>query len=87
MTGLARKTYNLALRKLPRSRNMHILVNGEAKDIPDGTSVSGLLEELSLNPLRLAVERNRQLVPRSTHADTALCDGDELEIVTLVGGG
>ncbi|GAG10192.1 unnamed protein product [marine sediment metagenome] len=66
---------------------MQVRVNGEWKDLGKQTSVAALLGELSLNPLRVAVERNKQLVPRSVHTDTMLCDADELEIVTLVGGG
>lgn len=46
-----------------------------------------LVERLSLHPMRIAVERNRQLLPRLEYAQTALADEDELEIVTLVGGG
>ena len=66
---------------------MQIRVNGEPKTLADGLTVAELLVELSLEPTRVAVERNGQLVRRTTFADAALADGDELEIVTLVGGG
>jgi len=66
---------------------MHIRINGEPKDLSDGLTVAALLVELSLEPTRVAVERNKQIVRRTTFAETALADGDELEIVTLVGGG
>jgi len=66
---------------------MRILVNGDWQEHPDGVSVAGLIEALKLHPLRVAVERNRRLVPRAQHAATRLAEGDELEIVTLVGGG
>jgi thiazole synthase len=54
---------------------------------PPGASVAQLIAELELAPERVAVERNRHLVRRSELAATALESGDELEIVTLVGGG
>lgn len=66
---------------------MQIRVNGEGKEVPDGSSVATLIEQLELNPRFLAVERNRELVPRQQHADCLLEEGDEIEIVTLVGGG
>jgi len=66
---------------------MQIRINGEDKQIADGLTVAQLLDELSLEPTRVAVERNKELVRRTTFADAALADGDELEIVTLVGGG
>ncbi len=52
-----------------------------------GTTVARLLEQLQLDPRRVAVEVNRELVPRSAHAGHLLCSGDVVEIVTLVGGG
>jgi len=66
---------------------MRIRVNGEWTQQPDGLDVAGLLRQMSLEPLRVAVERNKRLVRRADHAATKLGDGDELEIVTLVGGG
>ena len=66
---------------------MQIRINGEAKELSDGLTVAALLEQLSLEPTRVAVERNKQIIRRTTFAEAALADGDELEIVTLVGGG
>jgi len=66
---------------------MRITVNGEARDVPDRTTVARLLEMLSTAGGPVAVEVNREIVPRSLHADRALAEGDEIEIVTLVGGG
>jgi len=66
---------------------MRIRVNGEWAEHDDGLSIAGLLARLSMDPRRVAVERNRLLVRRAEHAETPLADGDELEIVTLVGGG
>ncbi len=62
-------------------------VNGEDLDIPDGLTVRGLVEHLKLTDGPVAVERNREVVPRATHATTALMLGDVLEIVHFVGGG
>lgn len=66
---------------------MKLLVNGESKELPDGTTVSGLLADLGLLGVLVAVERNKAIVPRATHPDTALDDGDVVEVVHFVGGG
>ena len=66
---------------------MRLEVNGEPRDVPAGTTVAGLLELLELGARPVAVERNREIVPRSTHREALLADGDEIEIVTMVGGG
>ena len=66
---------------------MLVQVNGEGKLLASGTSVAELLEALDLRPDRVAVERNGELVPRREHAETRLCEGDVIEVVTLVGGG
>jgi sulfur carrier protein len=64
-----------------------IVVNGEPRATRDGQSVAELLRELGLDPRQVAVERNREIVPRAEHGQVVLADGDELEIVTFVGGG
>ena len=66
---------------------MKLSVNGEVKNVSDGLSLSQLVRELGLEKNPIAVELNRQVVPRDRHADTPLAEGDRLEIVTLVGGG
>lgn len=66
---------------------MRIRINGQWQEHPDGMLMADLVERLSLHPMRIAVERNRQLLPRAQYTQTALADEDELEIVTLVGGG
>jgi thiamine biosynthesis protein ThiS len=66
---------------------MQIIVNGEKKEYPDGITVAQLIEAMDLKPLHVAVEVNKQLVTRSLHNDTKLNENDQLEIVTLVGGG
>lgn len=64
-----------------------MLVNGEPHAVRAGASVAELLARLGLAPAQVAVERNRKLVRRADHAATPLADGDELEIVTFLGGG
>jgi thiamine biosynthesis protein ThiS len=66
---------------------MRIEVNGEAREVAPGTTVRALLEELGLGGTLVAVERNREIVPRARHVDTEVADGDRLEIVHFVGGG
>ncbi|MDT3719163.1 sulfur carrier protein ThiS [Pseudomonas oryzihabitans] len=66
---------------------MQILLNGEALELPDGTTVADLLVRLELTGRRVAVERNLDIVPRSQHATTALVEGDQLEVVHAIGGG
>jgi sulfur carrier protein len=66
---------------------MEIIVNGEALSLPDGTTVSALLESRQLTGKRVAVERNGEIVPKGRHAETLLDAGDRIEIVVAVGGG
>lgn len=66
---------------------LNITVNGAERTVPDSISVEALLVLLELQPRFLAVELNRRVVPRSEHRQTLLSDGDQIEIVTLVGGG
>jgi sulfur carrier protein len=70
-----------------RGQVMQITVNGQAREVDEGSTVAALLETLGLDPRQLAVERNLELVPRAEHAATALGAGDRVEVVTLVGGG
>jgi sulfur carrier protein len=69
------------------SELISITVNGERRQIVPGTTVSALVAELKLPWKFVAVERNRDVVPRARHAETVLAANDELEVVTLVGGG
>lgn len=64
-----------------------ITVNDDRRTFPDPLTVADLLRHLNRDPAKLAVEVNRDLVPRAEHAARALADGDAVEIVTLVGGG
>ena len=64
-----------------------IYVNGQVRELPEGHSVARLIEDLDLLPEQVAVELNRELVPRAQRAETLLHEGDRIEMVTLVGGG
>ena len=66
---------------------LSITVNGEVRRLASGASVAILLTELGLDPVKVAVERNLGIVPKSTYPTTLLCDGDALEVVHFVGGG
>ena len=68
------------------SPEMKITVNGQTREVPDGTAVAALLEQMKLKPSNVAVELNRRLV-RSEQYDTPLKAGDQVEVVTFVGGG
>ena len=66
---------------------MRILLNGETREMPDGLTVRELLELLDFSEGPVAVERNRDVVPRAQHGSVRLSDGDMVEIVHFVGGG
>jgi thiazole synthase len=67
--------------------SLAVRVNGEHRRVPEGISVADMLNDLGLDPLRVAVERNLEIVPRSTLGQVAIEDGDDYEIVHFVGGG
>jgi len=64
-----------------------VIINGEHRRVPPGTSLAQLIAEVGLDPHRVAVERNLEIVPRSTFAEVIVEDGDAYEIVHFVGGG
>lgn len=66
---------------------MKLTVNGESKSVPEGFTLAQLVRELGLERNPIAIELNREVVPRDRHGETRLAEGDRLEIVTLVGGG
>jgi len=66
---------------------MQIILNGEARDLGGSVTVEGLLRELGLEERKVAIERNLEIVPRSSYGDIRLEDGDRIEIVHFVGGG
>ncbi|MAT14517.1 MAG: thiamine biosynthesis protein ThiS [Planctomyces sp.] len=66
---------------------MQITINGDERQIDDGLTLAQLVSQLKMNPKFIAVERNREVVPRAEHVTCTLEENDQLEIVTLVGGG
>jgi len=66
---------------------MRVEVNGESQGVPLETTVASLLQWLNVGDGPVAVERNREIVPRAEHASTLLSEGDVLEVVHFVGGG
>jgi sulfur carrier protein len=64
-----------------------VRVNGEEIRLPEGASVASVLERLKVSTPRVAVERNREIVPKAEYAKTQLAPGDVLEVVEFVGGG
>jgi thiazole synthase len=67
--------------------SLSIRVNGEHQRVPGGTSVAEMVSHLGLDPLRVAVERNLKVIPRSALGQVCVEDGDDYEIVHFVGGG
>ena len=65
---------------------MRVQVNGDPREVAAGTILE-LVQELDLDPRKVAVERNLEIVPRALHAMTALAEGDRIELVVFVGGG
>ena len=66
---------------------MNVIINGEDRQFDSALTIAALLDRLGMKPDRVAVELNRELVPRERWATTLLNDDDKLEIVHFVGGG
>ena len=69
------------------SAEVAIRVNGEPMRLPAGASVADLLERLRVSTPRVAVERNREILPKADYRGTSLAEGDVFDVVELVGGG
>jgi len=67
--------------------SISVLINGQSNNIAEGTSLLTLLEKLDIDPGRVAVEYNMEIVNKSNFNDTVLKENDTLEIITFVGGG
>lgn len=82
-------SYRLALGSIQvrGSSIVQIVINGTPREVTDGITVAELLGRLELRSQQVAVEVNRELVPRTRHQAHVLLAGDAVEIVTLVGGG
>jgi thiazole synthase len=68
-------------------RDLCLTVNGKPQVAPAGTTVAGLLELMGVDPARVAIERNEDVVPRQTWREAAIAEGDKIEIVSFIGGG
>jgi thiamine biosynthesis protein ThiS len=66
---------------------VRVRLNGEDRDFADGTTLAQLVDEITKDRSRVAVERNREIAPRATWNEVVVAEGDEVEVVTLVGGG
>ena len=67
---------------------MKLVINGEAyPDLPDSLSVAGLIAHLGLPAKKIAIECNREIIPKSSFQKAVLADGDKLEIIHFIGGG
>lgn len=67
--------------------SLGIRVNGEHRRVPGGVSIAEMLNEIGIDPAKVAVERNLEIVPRSSIGEVCVEDGDDFEIVHFVGGG
>ncbi len=66
---------------------MQIIVNGERQELPDNLTAAALIDQLGLTGKRLAMEVNRELLPRSQFGQHRFQPGDQIEIVHAIGGG
>ncbi len=66
---------------------MELMVNGKKREVPDGATITTALEELNINPLRVAVQLNLEIIKRERYEETMLKPGDRLEIITFMAGG
>ena len=70
-----------------RTDRVNVRINGEERSLEAGTSVAAMLGVLGASTPLVAVERNREIVPKAAYGSTLVEDGDEFEIVEFVGGG
>jgi len=73
--------------EVPANGNIQIVVNGEPRDVPQGLNLEQLLGFLEVNPDRVAIERNLEIVRKPEWTGTQVVAGDRLEVVWFVGGG
>jgi sulfur carrier protein len=66
---------------------MTVVINGESTEVPDGLNVATMIEHLGMRLERVALERNRDILPRSQWRATSVQPNDSFEVVHLVGGG
>ena len=70
-----------------KTTDFEIKLNGEPHHVAAASTVPDTASPLPIDPIAVAVERNKRIVPRSLHAETTLKPGDQIEVVTIVGGG
>jgi thiazole synthase len=87
VAAMAKLLKNRRLAMTAHTAPLNLKVNGLGHQIPGPATIADLLQRLTLDPKKLAVERNLEIVPKSLYATTLLQDGDKLEIVNFVGGG
>ena len=77
------------LKSMPsqETETIGIVVNGVSRSVPDGLDLEGLLAWLGVEPSRVAIERNREIVRKPKWKRTTICRGDQFEVVQFVGGG
>jgi len=68
-------------------KEVNVTVNGEAREVDDGATIGSIVDSITHDRTRVAVERNLEIVPRATYDEAGVADGDVVEVVTLVGGG
>ena len=66
---------------------IQVVINGEPREVPEGLNVGELLAHLGITAERVAIERNRDILPRANWPETSVQAGDSFEIVHFVGGG
>ena len=66
---------------------MRLMLNGEMRELERSATIAQMVGELGLDPRKVAVERNLEIVPRSLYAATPLAEGDRIEVVQFIGGG
>ncbi len=66
---------------------MEIRLNGKVRDVAEGTTIRRLLDELTLSPLRVAVQVNEEIIKRDRYEEVGLKPGDAVEVLTIMAGG
>jgi thiamine biosynthesis protein ThiS len=66
---------------------MEIRLNGKAREVAEGISIRQLLDDLGLHPMRVAVQRNEEIIKRDRYGEVVLQPGDAVEILTIMAGG
>lgn len=69
------------------TQQIHVVINGDAREIPSGRTITQVLTDLGLHPQLVVVEHNREILDRERYSETEVNDGDALELVHFVGGG